>query len=151
MWNTIARNLFSIIRIGLGISWVQQGWFKLHANFGMSGFIEPLLHNNDVPDWFKSLMGGFVTDHIKLFEFIIPWGEFLVGIGLITGILTLPALLTAIFMNINYWLADMVYIYPLQLATATVILAGIRYASYIGLQTGFIYFYRKKRMDLNNT
>jgi thiosulfate dehydrogenase (quinone) large subunit len=145
--NQIGNYLFSFIRIGLGISWLQQGIFKLQAHFTMSGLTEAVVSNTVTPDWYKAFMEHFVEPNTALFNFLIPWGEIFAGIGLITGILILPALLGTIFMNINYWLSNMIYIYPLQLLVAIIILIEIKYASHFSLTN--LYFYlldRTKRI-----
>ncbi|TGA98917.1 DoxX family membrane protein [Sporolactobacillus shoreae] len=136
--------LFSLIRVGLGISWLHEGIFKVQAHFTMSGLTQAVTSNTVTPDWYKVFMVHFVEPNTALFNLLIPWGEILAGAGLITGILTLPALSGAIFMNINYWLANMIYIYPLQLLVAVILLIAIRQASHFSLAN--LYFYLKDRM-----
>lgn len=140
----VGNVLFSLIRIGLGISWLEQGIFKLQANFTMSGLTEAIASNTVTPDWYKTFMVYFVQPNTALFNILIPWGEILAGIGLITGILTLPALSGALFMIINYWLSNMIYIYPLQLLIAVILLMTMKYASSFSLTN--LYFYLSDRM-----
>ncbi|MBC1538023.1 DoxX family protein [Listeria seeligeri] len=125
--------LFSIIRVGLGISWFQEGWFKIQAHFDISGLVPSVIGNTDSPEWYKVFMENVVAPNTALFNILIPWGELLVGLGLIVGILTLPALIAGIFMGINYWLADMIYIYPLQLAVGFLLILCIKPARYFSL------------------
>lgn len=139
-----ANVLFSLIRIGLGFSWFHEGWFKIQAQFDISGLVPSVLANTDSPDWYKTFMETVVAPNTGLFNILIPWGELFVGLGLITGILTLPALVAGIFMGINYWLADMIYIYPLQLATGIVLVLAIKQATYFSSTTTYL-FWRVKR------
>lgn len=135
--------LFSLIRIGLGISWLNEGIFKLQAHFTMSGLTQAVVSNTVTPDWYKFFMVHVVEPNTALFNLLIPWGEILVGAGLITGLLTLPALASAIFMNVNYWLANMVYIYPLQLLAAVILLMALRPATHLSLTS--LYFHLLER------
>ncbi|MGE8205970.1 DoxX family membrane protein [Heyndrickxia sp. NPDC080065] len=143
------KYLFSLIRIGLGVSWLQQGVFKLQAHFTMSGLSEAVANNNVTPDWFKFFMVHFVERNMSLFNLLIPWGETLVGLGLILGILTLPAILCAIFMNLNYWLSNMIYIYPVQLSIAVILLLGNKYTSYFSVTR--LYFYLVNKNKVHNS
>ncbi|MBC1482851.1 DoxX family protein [Listeria immobilis] len=140
-----ANILFSIIRVGLGISWLYQGWFKIQAHFDISGLVPSVIGNTDSPDWYKAFMENIVGPNTALFNILIPWGELLVGLGLIVGALTLPALIAGIFMGINYWLADMIYIYPIQLAIGIVLLLCLKQANYFSLTNLFIFFRTKQR------
>lgn len=42
-----ANILFSIMRIGLGISWFHEGLFKIQAKFDISGLVPSVLANTD--------------------------------------------------------------------------------------------------------
>ncbi|MBC1500657.1 DoxX family protein [Listeria weihenstephanensis] len=139
-----ANVLFSIIRICLGFSWFHEGWFKIQAKFDISGLVPSVLANTDSPDWYKTFMETVVAPNTGLFNILIPWGELLVGLGLITGILTLPALVFGIFMGINYWLADMIYIYPLQLAVGIVLVLTIHQANYFSLTNVYKIWHKKR-------
>ncbi len=139
-----ASILFPIIRILLGISWFHQGWFKLQANFDISGLVPSVLMNTDSPDWYKAFMEHIVGPNTGLFNILIPWGELLVGLGLITGILTWAALISGIFMGINYWLADMIYIYPTQLAVAVLLILAINQTNHFSISNLYDYYRHKK-------
>ncbi|SFS42082.1 DoxX family membrane protein [Marininema halotolerans] len=142
-WNWMGRILMPLIRIGLGISWLKEGIFKIQAQFTMVGLTDAVVHNTVSPPWFKAFMLQFVEPNTALFNFIIPWGEICVGLGLITGILTFPALLSAIFMNLNYWLANMIYIYPIQLMSATLLIWSVKQANSFTIQS--LYEYGRNR------
>lgn len=143
-----ANYLFSLIRVGLGISWLQQGVFKLQADFTMTGLAQAVAGNMATPDWYQSFMVYFVEPNHALFNVLIPWGELFAGMGLITGIFIRTALSGAVFMNLNYWLANMIDIYPLQLLAAAVVLMFLKHASFLSLTT--LYIFLHGRMDSNN-
>ncbi|MBC1371956.1 DoxX family protein [Listeria booriae] len=136
--------LFSLLRIGLGVSWFHEGLFKLQAKFDISCLVPSVVNNVDSPIWYKTFMEHVVGSNVAVFNVLIPWGELLIGLGLITGILTVPALIAGIFMGINYWLADMIYIYPLQLAVGFVLVLMHKQASYFGIYNGLVALKRRR-------
>lgn len=111
-----------IARMLLGWSWLEQGIFKFQAGFTIDGLPQSLQTAAGVPDWYKVFMLQFVAPNAGIYNIVVPLGEVLVGLGLIAGVLSLPALLASGFMLLNYWLADMVYIYPIQIAVLIVLL-----------------------------
>lgn len=113
---TVIGIVCSLARMAFGIQWIMQGWFKLTAHFNISGLFPSIASSKDSPHWYKSFIETTAAPYPQLYNILIPWGELLVGIGLVLGLLTLPALLAGFFMDINYVLSDMVYIYPTQLA-----------------------------------
>lgn len=145
---TLINLLFSSIRIILGISWLKEGLFKFQSNFDMTGLIPSVEMNRNSPDWFKSFMTDFVSPNIDVFNILIPTGELLVGIGLLIGIWTLPVLLIATFMNINYWLSDMIYIYPYQIIGAVLLLSLRTQNEIISFKTLIRYLITTKKMKV---
>ncbi|MBC1400214.1 DoxX family protein [Listeria booriae] len=142
--NQSLNMLFSLLRIGLGISWFHEGLFKLQAKFDISGLVPSVVNNVDSPMWYKTFMEHVVGSNVAVFNVLIPWGELLVGLGLIIGILTVPALIAGIFMGINYWLADMIYIYPVQLAVGFILVLMHKQASYFGISNGLVGLKRRR-------
>jgi thiosulfate dehydrogenase (quinone) large subunit len=57
-----------------------------------------------------------------LFSFLVTWGEILVGIGLILGAATIPALLAGAFMNLNFMLAGTTSTNPVLYTIAVILL-----------------------------
>ena len=71
-------------------------------------------------------MGGFLESfalpNAGLFNVLVPWGELLIGIGMILGAATIPALIAAAFMNLNFLLAGTISTNPEYLALEVILL-----------------------------
>ncbi|GEK33550.1 DoxX family membrane protein [Kurthia sibirica] len=114
--------LLTIMRVVLGGSWLYEGVFKVQAQFSIAGLVHTIAQGDASPLWYEQFIVHIVGNAISIFNLLIPAGEVAVGLALITGIVPRVALLVAIFMGINYWLANMIYIYPLQLFVAVVLI-----------------------------
>jgi thiosulfate dehydrogenase (quinone) large subunit len=102
--------VWTIVRIWLGVQWIEAGFYKIKSGFEVSGFLQGAIANArgehpTVPGWYASFLEGFALPNIEFFNILIPWGEFLVGLGLIVGLVTVPALMAGAFMNVNFILA----------------------------------------------
>lgn len=126
--------LWAIIRIWLGVQWIEAGWGKITGGFDSSGFMKGAIGKSTgdhpaVQGWYAGFLESFAMPNAGLFNFLIPWGEFLVGLGLIVGLATIPALLAGAFMNLSFLLAGTTSTNPI-LYTIAVILLFIGAASY---------------------
>lgn len=149
-----ARTIFSICvslaRIGAGIQWIREGSFKLMAGFQIGGLFPAIASNTDSPHWYKIFIAHAAAPYPGLFNIMIPWGELLVGLGLTLGLLTLPALIGGLFMDLNYILADMVYIYPVQIACGILLILLRKEAEAVSLDR-LIRHYRLHRRKLGKS
>ncbi|WP_419955090.1 hypothetical protein ACN6MT_05835 [Neobacillus niacini] len=59
--------------------------------------------NPAVQPWWGSFLKKVALPHVDLFN-VVPWGEFLVGLGLILGIFTSFSILMGLTMNFAYML-----------------------------------------------
>lgn len=127
----VSNIVFSIIRILLGISWLQQGLFKFQAHFDIFGLVNSIHQtSNGIPAWYQAFVVHVVGHLVPVFNILIPFGEVCVGLGLIFGVFTKGALVGAVFMNTNYWLSNMIYIYPIQMLTAILVIVFFKYANH---------------------
>ena len=102
--------VWTILRIWLGFQWIEAGYYKMKSGFEVSGFLQGAIANArgdhpTVQGWYAGFLEGFALPNIEFFNILIPWGEFLVGLGLILGLATIPALIAGAFMNINFIMA----------------------------------------------
>jgi len=134
-WNERIFPLIVMIgRMALGAEWIHQAWLKYQpgSGFSLDGLGPSVASTAGIPDWYKAFFESFVVPNTHLFNVVIPLGELLIGLGLFFGVLSLPALIASFFMLSNYWLSDMVYIYPLMMLGAIAILFFNRSDKYRG-------------------
>ncbi|MEH7524053.1 DoxX family protein [Bacillus sp. JJ1503] len=126
--------VWTVLRIWLGIQWIEAGFHKITGGFDAGIFIQGAIakaggDHPAVQGWYAAFLEGIALPNIELFNILIPWGEFLVGLGLIIGAATIPALLAGAFMNLNFLMAGTVGINPV-LYTAAIILLFTGAAGY---------------------
>ena len=129
--------VWTALRVWLGVQWIQAGWHKI-GSFDASGFLHGSIAKAGgeapvVQGWYAGFLENFALPNVKLFNFLIPWGEVLVGVGLIVGALTLPALIAAAFMNLNFLLAGTISTNPVLLALAVILLFVVKGTAYYGV------------------
>lgn len=132
--NRIAAGILAIIRIYLGWEFLNAGWEKLTSTtpFSALGFLQysmtkPVLSPAKTPEypWFNHFINSFAIPHVGLFNFLVPWGEFLVGAGLILGVFTTTAVFFGMLMNFMYMLCGTISSNPMDILLGTfIIVAG---------------------------
>ncbi len=138
-----------IIRLYLGWQWITSGWGKLTGDspFDASGFLKGALQkmggdHPSVSQWWGSFVENFALPNVGFFNFMIPWGEFLVGLGLILGCLTTLAIFFGMMMNFSFLFSGTVSHNPqMLLLSIFVIVAGYN-AGRIGLDRWVIPYIR---------
>ena len=128
---------WAMIRIWLGVQWLEAGWHKVNDGFDASGFLQGALAKATgahpaVQGWYAEFLKGFAIPNVDVFNFLIPWGEIAVGAGLIIGFMTIPALLAGAFMNLNFLLAGTVSTNPVLYTVAIILLFAGKGAYYWG-------------------
>ncbi len=126
--------IWAVIRIWLGVQWLEAGIHKLKDGFDASGFLTHALQssggeNPAVQGWYASFIQHFALPNVAVFNVIVPLGEVLIGLGLIVGLATIPALLAGAFMNLNFMLAGTTSTNPI-LYTVAILLLFTGCASY---------------------
>ena len=95
----IMSGIWTILRIWLGVQWEQEVGGKLTSGeFNAGGFIQRAIakaggDQPTVQGWYASFLEHVALPNAELFSFFVQWGEILVGIGLILGAATIPALI----------------------------------------------------------
>ncbi|WP_141432928.1 DoxX family protein [Bacillus sp. 03113] len=148
--NRIAAGILTIIRLFLGYSWLTSGWGKLTGGFDASGYLTNAVSNpvkgpdgNVVYSWYVSFLKEFAIPNIELFNFIVPIGEFLIGLGLILGCLTTAAAFFGLIMNFSFFLAGTVSHNPTDIFLGGILLLAGLNSGYIGLDRWVIPYIRK--------
>ncbi|MCR8635859.1 DoxX family membrane protein [Paenibacillus radicis (ex Xue et al. 2023)] len=127
--NVYAAWLLLIVRLYVGYEWVTGGWHKLTAGFDATGFIKgavtkPLVDkatNELIYPTYTAFLQNFALPNAKLFNIIIPFGELLVGLGLILGALTTAAAFFGILMNFMFMFAGTVSTNPWMILLGTIV------------------------------
>ncbi|SEM54202.1 thiosulfate dehydrogenase [quinone] large subunit [Mesobacillus persicus] len=148
--NKIAAGILTVIRLYLGYAWMVAGWGKLTGGFDASGYLNNAVANpvkgpdgNAVYGWYVNFLEAFAIPNVGLFNFIVPLGEFLVGVGLLLGCLTTAAMFFGLVMNFSFFLAGTVSHNPTDIFLGGIILFAGYNAGRYGLDRWVIPFIRK--------
>lgn len=152
--NPVSRFLFSstkagliwlVIRLYLGYSWLTAGWGKVtsdawtgeNAGAALKGFVSGALakaeEGKDVAGWYASFLESTVLPNAKLFAYMVAFGELLVGLGLIVGLLTGIAAFFGAIMNVSFLFAGTLSTNPLLFILATWLVLAWKNAGWYGL------------------
>ena len=98
-----------------------------------------------VQAWYADVVRDVALPNAKLFSYLVTYGEVLVGIALILGVVTGFAAAMGILMNLSYLFAGSISKNPQMLVTETaIVFAGI-VAGYYGIDR-YLLPYRSKRL-----
>lgn len=116
--------MWLVVRIEVGSEWLLARWEKMHSppwgtsGKGIAGFVAGALAkasgpNPAVQGWYAWFLQHAVLPNAGLFSFLVTYGAFVVGLGVLLGVLTgIPAGF-GVLMNLNYLLAGTVSINPI--------------------------------------
>jgi len=155
--------LWLIVRLYVGYQWITAGLEKLtgysftfDASFGhklsspwvfgahdgaaIKGFVAGALAQVGGPHpavqgWYASFLQSVVLPNAALFAYLVTFGEVLIGLGLIFGVLTAIAAFFGVFMNLNFLLAGAVSINPVIGALAMFLVLAWRIAGFYGIDS----------------
>lgn len=152
--NKIAAGILTVLRLYLGYSWMTAGWGKLTGGgFDATGFLKNAVANpvkgpdgHMVYGWYVNFLESFALPNIDIFNFIVPLGEFLIGLGLILGCLTTAAMFFGLVMNFSFFLAGTVSHNPTDIFLGFIILFAGYNAGRYGLDRWVVPFLRKNVM-----
>jgi thiosulfate dehydrogenase (quinone) large subunit len=148
--NKISAGLFAAIRIFLGYQWMTAGWGKITGGFDASGFLQGAIANpvkgpdGIVYGGWVSFLEGVAIPNADLFNILVPWGEFLVGLGLILGCLTTAAAFFGVVMNFSFLLSGTVSHNPTDILMGVLIMVAGYNAGRYGLDRYVVPFITKK-------
>ncbi|MEH7072827.1 DoxX family protein [Neobacillus drentensis] len=149
--NKIAAAILTVLRLYLGYSWLTAGYGKLSSGgFDAAGFLKGAIANPvKGPDgavvfgWYVDFLKHFALPNVDVFNVIVPWGETLIGLGLILGCLTTTAMFFGLVMNFSFFLAGTVSHNPRDIFIGFIILTAGYNAGRIGLDRWVVPFFTK--------
>ncbi|GBF11738.1 MAG: DoxX family protein [Tepidibacillus sp.] len=148
--NVYASYVLTLVRLYLGYEWIQAGWHKLTGAepFNAQGFLMGAVKKATgdhpvVQSWWANFLDAFAIPNVGLFNFLVPYGEFLVGLGLILGALTTAAAFFGILMNYAFMFSGSTSTnVQMSLLTIFILVAGFN-AGKIGLDRWIIPYIKK--------
>jgi thiosulfate dehydrogenase (quinone) large subunit len=144
-----AAGLLLLLRLYLGYSWIMSGWGKLSGGFDASGFLKGAVANpvkgpnGIVYGWWTSFLESFALPNAGIFNTLIPWGETLVGLGLILGCLTTAAAFFGVMMNFSFLLSGTISHNPTDILMGILIMV----AGYNAGRFGLDYFINRRLLN----
>ena len=149
--NKIASYILTVLRLYLGYSWFTAGLGKLTSGgFDASGFLKGAIANPvKGPDgavvfgWYVDFLKHIALPNVDVFNTIVPWGETLIGLGLLLGCLTTTAMFFGLVMNFSFFIAGTVSHNPRDIFLGFIILTAGYNAGRIGLDHWVVPFFRK--------
>ncbi|MCK1985654.1 MULTISPECIES: DoxX family protein [Peribacillus] len=148
--------LLAVLRVYLGYTWVMAGWGKLTGGqFDASGFLQGALANATgehpaVQGWWVIFLENVAIPNVEIFNMLVPWGEFLVGIGLIVGCCTKTAVFFGLVMNFSYLFSGTTSTNPQLILLSMFILVSAMNAGRYGVD-GMIIPTLKEKLFANRT
>jgi thiosulfate dehydrogenase (quinone) large subunit len=142
--SNISSILLVLFRLYVGYTFLSGGWGKITTGgFDAFGFIQGAIKNPGVESWWASFLEGVVLPNIDLFNILVPWGEFLVGLGLILGCLTTVAAFFGIVMNFSFLFSGVANPNALLVLLAVFILVAGANAGKFGLDRWVLPYIRQ--------
>ena len=102
----LARAALTLLRVYLGGVFLIAAIPKLRKDFtpGLTGFVEQkALEHSHL--FYREFLQEVVLRNAQLFATLVTWGEFLVGVTLILGLMTRLSATVALLLTLNYMLA----------------------------------------------
>lgn len=137
--SNIASGIQVVLRLLLGYTFLTGGLHKI-GGFDASGYLSNAVANPvKGPDGsltfglYHSFLESFALPNVGLFNVLVPWGELLIGIGLILGCLTTAAVFFAMVMNFSFLMAGTVSSNPLDVLYGFLIITAGANAGKYGL------------------
>lgn len=138
--------LWLLLRVWLGWAWLRAGlgkvtspaWVGENAGAAVSGYLRGVLARAeagtaDVPGWYVWFIETIALPNAVVFGWLVAWGEVLVGLGLILGMLTGIAAFFGTLMNLSFLFAGTVSTNPMMFIVGTWLVLAWRNSGWYGL------------------
>jgi uncharacterized membrane protein YphA (DoxX/SURF4 family) len=102
----LARAALVLLRVYLGVVFLIAGLPKLQGDFttGLTAFLEQRAMEQSHP-FYRGFLQEVVLPNTQLFATLVTWGEILVGVLLVLGLLTRLSATVALLLTLNYMFA----------------------------------------------
>lgn len=154
--NKFAMWFLTVLRIYLGYEWITAGWHKITGGFDAAGFLNGAIANSTgdhpaVQGWWAAFLEHFALPNVDLFNVLVPYGEFLVGLGLLLGTFTTFAALMGLVMNAAFLFSGTVSTNAQMLLLEVLVVVAAANAGKIGLDRYVLPYlrnlFRKNKAD----
>ncbi|MGY3714858.1 DoxX family membrane protein [Sutcliffiella cohnii] len=134
-----------IVRVYVGYAWLKAGWGKVtsdawtgeNAGVAVEGYIKGAItkagDGPDVTGWYATFLENVVLPNATAFSYVVAYGEVLVGLGLILGLLTGIAAFFGSLMNVSFLFAGTLSTNPILFILATWLVLAWKVAGWYGL------------------
>ncbi len=116
--------LLLLFRLYLGYTFLTHGWQKISGGFDATDFLQVPIKNLGVEGWWASFLESVALPNIDLFNILVPWRAFLIGLGLILRYLTITATFFGAVMNFSFLFSEVANLNALMTLLAVFILVG---------------------------
>lgn len=156
----ISGIIWLILRLWLGYVWLQAGWGKVFgdkaavwvgdkAGVAVTGFLKGALERATgesplVPAWYAGFIREVALPNATLFSYLVAYGELLVGLALIVGLVTNFAALMGILMNLSYLFAGTISKNPQMLLAEAALIFASAAAGYYGIDRYLMPYLRRR-------
>ncbi|MFC4024696.1 DoxX family protein [Oceanobacillus longus] len=142
--NTNSAWIWLILRLYIGYTWLTAGFGKVtndawtgeNAGTALGGYMSGVMEtaaDGVVAGWYATFLESVVIPNAVVFSYMVAWGELLIGLGLIVGLLTGIAAFFGALMNMSFLLAGTVSSNPVMLVIAMLLVLGWKVAGWYGL------------------
>lgn len=145
-----------MLRVYVGYQWLSPGWKKATGAtpFDATGYLKGAIAKIVPPAdpaaaakfkpitaaWWGDFLQSFALPNVKLFNFLVVYGEILVGLALILGFATIFSASMGILMNFSFLMSGSTRSNPYLLVLQFLLIAlGGAYAGYLGAD----YYFRR--------
>ncbi|MEK4536297.1 hypothetical protein NST21_13315 [Peribacillus sp. FSL K6-1552] len=135
--NITFKSLVVLMRTLFGVGWLLAGLTKITGKTGeiswydqptvfLTEYLKKSLEKPNVPEFYKNFIDGVALDHLTFLNYTIPITQIIMGICLIIGFMTIPAIFICLFMQINFILSGNMNLLSLTLYTSAFLLLFFR-------------------------
>lgn len=133
--------LFTFLRVLFGLAWLLAGVTKITSKswYSQPGvFLTEYLHDSlskeNVPEFYKYLIETIALEHVMFLNYAVPIVQIILGMSILLGLLTVPAIWACLFMHINFILSGNMNALSLVLYTgAFSLFLGRKYIYFLSL------------------